>query len=534
MLAAQPQPEVTLLPFTKRPGKDESSPEVVTKESVPSPPKSSASRFPPPVAPTTASAGADRPRVMMPSISDEEMTCLMPSKSLTGMVPAAGKPKTVPPAAGMKSPAPAAGRKRVAKKPQPVEEDDDSRTVVRPGLSGAISLPKSSPSLGSTEGASPAAVIKAHLEAARAAASGAHPAVTASGAHAAVTGSGAHSALASGAVPAISDEIASFPGVEVGGSRPGVDMDDRPERTVALPPNMTPGGGVAAMPTTPLSGPVMVHPPQGMYSQPPPAGMQPMQPFVRQAAVPAPMSSAHMMGQPAHFAPHPMSEPRMDPPATVVTSATRKSSGRATMSWAVALVGVGLCVGIAAALVASGRADGVVDTTASFVDPARANKAVAAAQPKEVAKDPAAKDPAVKDPAATAAPVAQPAAPIVNTGTDPVTVPATAVDPSATAAPPATIAAAPVATAPADTAPGAVATPPARGKGNPQPAAPTPVAEKPTPAEKPPTPAKPPVAAKPPTPTPAPAAAPKKGGGDDDEMKKAAEALAKAQLENSL
>ena len=67
-----------MLPFTKRPGKDESA-DVVTKESAPERP-----RTVPPAA--KSSPSADRPRLAMPSISDEEMTCLMPSKALTGAV----------------------------------------------------------------------------------------------------------------------------------------------------------------------------------------------------------------------------------------------------------------------------------------------------------------------------------------------------------------------------------------------------------------------------------------------------------------
>ena len=133
-----------MLPFTKRPGKDESA-DVVTKESAPERP-----RTVPPAA--KSSPSADRPRLAMPSISDEEMTCLMPSKALTGAVPlpAAGKPasKTVPPATAASKSVPT-GKKRVAKKPQPIDDEEDHRTVVRPGLSShGISLPKSAAQLG--------------------------------------------------------------------------------------------------------------------------------------------------------------------------------------------------------------------------------------------------------------------------------------------------------------------------------------------------------------------------------------------------
>lgn len=547
-----------MLPFTKRPGKDESA-DVVTKESSSDRPRT----IPPTAAATKASPGADRPRLAMPSISDEEMTCLMPSKALTGAVPlpAAGKPasKTVPPATAASKSAPT-GKKRVAKKPQAVDDEDDHRTVVRPGLSAhGISLPKSAAQLGgATESASPAAVIKAHLEAARAAAAtGAHPAVSASqsGAHAAQSGAHAAQSGAHGALP-VQDDVSSFPGVEIGGSRPGVDLDDRPERTVALPPsmNMTPAPGVPSVHASSHGIPApMQSQPQMHYSQmPPPMQSAPaMQPFVRQAAVPQPMASQPMMmGQPAHFAPQPMSSPHMDPPATVVTSSTRKPRGNRTIGWAAALMSVGLVVGLAAAAVATGRADHLVDTTASFVDPSRAGAPKAAAAPKDAPKD-LAKDPSTAPVAPAPSGATPPSSGVVNTG-DPVTVAATpVVDPATTAAPPTT----PPATDPATTAapPATTATPPATvavaataaappppatvAAVTPKPAAPaktTVAPAAPPPAATPKPEPKPAVAAKPPTPTPTPAPKGKGGSSEDDEMKKAAEALAKAQLENSL
>jgi hypothetical protein len=63
------------------------------------------------------------------------------------------------------------------------------------------------------------------------------------------------------------------------------------------------------------------------------------------------------------------SDPRIDPPATVVTARTRIVAARPTMSWAAALVAMGVFVGLVTAVVARGDADTLIDATASFVDP---------------------------------------------------------------------------------------------------------------------------------------------------------------------
>jgi hypothetical protein len=72
---------------------------------------------------------------------------------------------------------------------------------------------------------------------------------------------------------------------------------------------------------------------------------------------------------------------RMDPPATVITTRTRVLIGRPTVSWAAALVAMGIFVGLVTAVVARGDADSLIDATASFVDPAHSTAKAAAATP---------------------------------------------------------------------------------------------------------------------------------------------------------
>jgi hypothetical protein len=69
------------------------------------------------------------------------------------------------------------------------------------------------------------------------------------------------------------------------------------------------------------------------------------------------------------------SDPRIDPPATVVTARTRIVAARPTMSWAAALVAMGVFVGLVTAVVARGDADTLIDATASFVDPSSGHAA---------------------------------------------------------------------------------------------------------------------------------------------------------------
>ena len=69
------------------------------------------------------------------------------------------------------------------------------------------------------------------------------------------------------------------------------------------------------------------------------------------------------------IAPERKSDPRLDVPATVITARTRIVAARPTVSWAAALVAMGVFVGLVTAVVARGDADTLIDAAASFVDP---------------------------------------------------------------------------------------------------------------------------------------------------------------------
>ena len=82
------------------------------------------------------------------------------------------------------------------------------------------------------------------------------------------------------------------------------------------------------------------------------------------------------------------SDAKIDPPATVITTRTRIITPRPTVSWAAALVAMGVFVGLVTAVIARGDADSLIDATASFVDPSgshaagSANGAIASLQSK--------------------------------------------------------------------------------------------------------------------------------------------------------
>ncbi len=249
---------------------------------------------------------------------------------------------------------------------------------------------------------------------------------------------------------------------------------------------------------------------------------------------------------PAHFnVPAPGRE---DPPGTAVSLS--KAGPKSTRKWLMAFAAMGLAACVASFALMQGEGSLAQATAGAFVDPSRApgSQPVAPVQPGPV-------QPAPIQPAPVAAPVAAPISP-ADLLTQPVgqaapgvvaVVPAPvatapAVEGAALAGQPA-VAAKPVAERPAavqPAPPGPVAAAPAPKRPEPRVAAPAPKPVAAAPAPK-------PVAAAPaPKPVPAKtaeAAAPKpaprkpgKGSGsaDDDEMKKAADALAKAQLENSL
>ena len=72
------------------------------------------------------------------------------------------------------------------------------------------------------------------------------------------------------------------------------------------------------------------------------------------------------------------SDPKIDPPAAVITARTKlppgnpKASKRGNLTWAAALMAGGVFIGLITAVLARGDGDAIVDATASFVDPSHA------------------------------------------------------------------------------------------------------------------------------------------------------------------
>ncbi|MBS2017169.1 MAG: hypothetical protein JST00_30070 [Deltaproteobacteria bacterium] len=575
-----------MLPFTKRPGREnENEEDVLTKDSLAKPPAS----IPPP--PRSA---APQMRAAQPSVSDDEMTNIMPSKALGAVEAQLEKYASPRPAAGM----PPAPRSAPASVPPPAKassrsmkseaEEDDPRTVVR----GAPKIVKRTNAKTGGTGSqmstmpttiSPAAVIKASLESANAgrkdnnkktgdhlmapppadlledladleAASKKKPEKPVMDPHPADVGAehtailqttGTNSTLASagliqGVQPLSAQQIASA-GLPAGSIPPG---SARP-MSAPPPPNSGPftpnqSGGYAAQ-----SGAFASQ--SGAYASQSGGYPAPYSNPVPSASVSVPGMATSM---PAHFmVPQaPYSDARVDPPGTAVTART-KVKGRAPMSWAVALLAFGVFVGVGWVAVQRGGAGGL-ETTASFVDPAKAGAAKAAAAPATPTPQPVpanTEQPASVSAPAVAVPVAPPpvadpaAPPAVATNAAPSTPPASTTTAAQPAQPAAVAAGAPA--APAKPEPVAAATP--TPKKTTHFVAPTP-APAAAPTEKPEKPAKPvKVAAAPaeeaaPAEKPAkggkggkPAAAGKGGGEVDEETKKALEALQKSQLESS-
>ncbi len=534
-----------MLPFTKRPGRDESEDnDVVTKDDLIT-------------AETRTPASLREGRGKFASINDEEMTTLMPTKTIGDAVaaakaaqiasprPAAGAPPpshAVPSSragAGTVPPSPAS---RSGKFAAQEDEEEDGRTVVRgaPKIvkrSSATSPPNSA--RGAKMGGmntmpttiSPAAVIKATLESARA---GVKPRTD---------------RLMAGPPQDLLEDLADMQvhPSDVGSEHtailkspnssnvpPPMIQGVRALSTQAMQPQAMPHGTIPPGSSRPLTGPPPPNSNQSggyaaqsggyaaQYNGPVPSGS---------VSVPGVSMSQSM---PAHFmVPHaPYSDARIDPPGTVVTS-RMKVAGRPATSWAMALAAFGIFVGVGAAAVLNGN-DGMKETSASFVDPSRA------------AGGPGARNAAGAQPAVPGAPTA---VPVVGANDQPATVgvPPVAV-PAATEA-----AAAPVVTThapavPAATvppagmlaaAPAPVAAPPARPAAV---AAAAPRAAAPAAAPRAPRPAPQAAAAADDAPVAAaPAAksgkggkgAAKPGGDMDDETKKALDELQKAQLERS-
>ncbi len=163
-------------------------------------------------------------------------------------------------------------------------------------------------------------------------------------------------------------------------------------RTVPPPPSSRPAAFVPPPPPMPNGFGLHVNTPPTML------GQTAIPQSVRAQALAA--VRAHQSGQvPAYspspppsstIPPAPPSDPAINPPATVITTRTRVLIGRPTMSWAAALLAMGVFVGLVTAVVARGDADSLIDATASFVDPAHSTARAAAAQPAAPAPLPAA------------------------------------------------------------------------------------------------------------------------------------------------
>lgn len=519
-----------MLPFSKRPGHegtDDAGLDVVTKDKTERP---------------KAASLAAKSRPVMPSLTDEEMTTMMPAKSL-GILST--------PRASLSSPPPRASRASVAAPPSrasvvpppsrssvappPVrssrvaafddldddDDDDGGRTVVRGGPAKVVK--RARPSITSSAGnknamsamptaVQPAAVIKSTLESARA-----MPAPSSSPAKKAE-----HHLLAPPPADLLED-LADF------GRKPA--SQEVGEHTVVLPQ-----GVPAPQPSQPQlassnSQPIVraVPQPGRSYQQLPSMGQGsyvgglPQAPHSVPGAVPS---------RPAHFmaAQGPYSEGRIDPPATSVTSRTSRAPGRSAMSWAAALLAFGLLVGVGAvALVQSG--DNASETGAAFVDPSRTPGTPMGLAAANHAPPPPSVLPAAPVASENVAAVPPVAVPVVMPVTD---APVAAANP----APAVSAAANPAPTAPQ---PVAAATPTQTPASKPAavtaPAPKPPVVATPAPQPK-------PVAVPTPKPTkpaedvaiskPVKPAKPSKGGSDvDEETKKALEALQKSQLESS-
>jgi hypothetical protein len=150
-------------------------------------------------------------------------------------------------------------------------------------------------------------------------------------------------------------------------------------------------------PVTPVPMPkrISTNPPRAQLEEPP------TRQFVRPSAPPPSISpvagpprssnrpvaattrAANLVHQRAALRPQPVpvieddrkSDPRIDPPATVITARTRVVAARPTISWAAALVTMGVFVGLVTAVVARGDADTLIDAAASFVDPSGSHSA---------------------------------------------------------------------------------------------------------------------------------------------------------------
>lgn len=362
-----------MLPFTKRPGRGDESADAVGSEDALHPPHGHAAAASAPLAPS---------RPPMPSVSDEEMTTLMPVKSLGTAIPAprpaAGVPAVRPSTRSLGSSPPGAlGTRTSARKFAAEEDDEDGRTVVR-GAPKIVKRGGPKPALGGVATTvSPSAVIKATLDSAR----------------------------ASSPPPKKTDHLMAPPPAELledfSDLRPKRD-EEHTALLLSSASNSVPAVSPSVMPGQMA--------PQALQPQPiPTASYASAYPPPPNPYVPAHSSSTNVpgaMAMPAHFmVPQaPYSDGRMDPPGTAVTSRTRIGA-RPAMSWAAALLAFGLFVGVGAVAIMQGNNESVAETGASFVDPSHAP---GAPHGGAAAQAPAQAAPSVEEPKAAVPPVAVP------------------------------------------------------------------------------------------------------------------------------
>ena len=341
-----------MLPFTKRPGRGEESGDhdVLTKDDLES---------------ETSKAKPSAPvRGKFASLSDDEMTNVIPSKAIGDALESA-RAASPRPAAGMPPAAASSGKTQLRDNASPNskrggagrsgkfaaidDEEEDGRTVVR----GAPKIVKRAPSSHKDLNAgkmggntmpttiSPAAVIKATLESAKAGKRGDRlmsPPPTdlledLADIHPADGPTSEHTRILPSTSTSVAAPISQAPHSMHGSTHA---MGSHPISQGSLPPSSV--------------RPVSAGPP-AMMNQ---SGGYPAQQSGAWAAqyngpVPSGSVSVAPQSMPAHFmVPQaPYSDARIDPPGTAITARTR-AAGRPAMSWAVALMAFGLFVGVGA------------------------------------------------------------------------------------------------------------------------------------------------------------------------------------------
>jgi hypothetical protein len=379
-----------MLPFTKRPARNDDGPNSVVVDNT--------------HAPVTSKRGESLDRkqsVPPPSLNvrppedsfneEDDLTGIMQSRSFTGpivpnrILPAAGRPASLPPTSRRapsvrpppnyapppaSRPPPSLARGHQNEMHEDAEDEDGGRTVLRT----APKIVKTRNAQAVPASISPAAIIKTTLESARASSR--------------------------------RDSLMTGPPADLLEDSADLDESRRSRRAQsrvvgAEPQDFTENAGPRGYMThggsrgnSPFEGPPSHRPPpmsmEGPPSYPPPASNPYSQPPVSSSRLGD--GGNHTRGmygaRPENMSPHPQAAPSVpaapgsmpahfmtpqapyaDPPGTSVTAGHRVA-GRPAVSWAAALLACGLFVGVVAVAVMQ-SSDAVADTTASFVDPAR-------------------------------------------------------------------------------------------------------------------------------------------------------------------